>query len=173
MDDTTNNKEEVAKIYEIGYLIVPSIPEEGVEGEVEKLKKIVSDAGSTVIAEEMPHREQLAYTMRTKTLSGAYNSYEEAYFGWIKFETNSNKIESIKKDFETIPSILRILVINTVREDTYLGKRAQVVADSLGMKAPMIGEVVSEEKTEIKKETPQVSIEELDRSIDEIVKEAK
>ena len=112
-------------VYEIGYLIVSSVPEEKVSGEVEAIKKMIADAGSTVITEEAPYAQDLAYTMRKKMVSGGYEKYDAAYFGWIKFEVGSDKIEALKNSIEAHPSVLRMLLITTVKENTYLSKRAR------------------------------------------------
>jgi len=145
-------------VYEVGYLIATSVPIEKVPGEAEAVKKIITDAGSEVISEEEPRGQHLAYTMRVKSVSGTYASYDEAYFGWIKFEVGSDKIEAVKKAIELIPSVLRMLLITTVRENTYLGKRAPVVA-----KAEIAGDD--------KKENGPATVEEMDKSIEEMVKE--
>jgi ribosomal protein S6 len=159
-----NIKEGREAVYEIGYLIVSSIPEEKVSGEADSIKKIITDAGAVVIAEEQPHKEQLAYEMRKKTVSGAYDTYDEAYFGWVKFELESGKIEAVKKAIEVTPSVLRMLLITTVRDNTYLGKRAsQAVA-----KAIAVPGAPAEEKKET---AAPATIEEMDKSIDEMVKE--
>lgn len=152
-------------IYEVGYLIVSSIPEEKIPTEAETIKKIITDAGSTVITEEAPYRQNLAYTMRRKMVSGGYENFDEAYFGWIKFEVGSDKIEAIKKDIELHPTVLRMILISTIRENTYLGKRA---ADSIV--APLVN-VEGGLKTEEKIETAPSSIEDMDKSIDNMVKE--
>jgi ribosomal protein S6 len=89
-----NDKGERLSVYEIGYLIATSIPEEKVPGEADTLKKIITDAGATIIADEAPQHEPLAYEMRKKTVSGAYNTYDSAYFGWVKFELDSGKISA-------------------------------------------------------------------------------
>src|SRR3989338_7825093 len=86
---TTHNE---VSVYEIGYLIVSAIPEEKVPEEADAVKKIIVDAGATVITDETPHREQLAYTISKKNLSGGYERHDNAYFGWIKFELGSDKI---------------------------------------------------------------------------------
>jgi ribosomal protein S6 len=160
MDDI---KDDRPAVYEIGYLIVSSVPEEKVPESVDQIRKIVNDGGGSIIAEEMPKREDLAYTMRIKTVSGAYEKYDQAYFGWIKFEVGSNRIEAVKKALETLPFMLRMLLITTVRENTYLGKRS---ASPLAKVQPQI-----EEKVEEKKEVAPASIEEMDKSIDAMVKE--
>jgi ribosomal protein S6 len=165
-------------VYEIGYLIAPSVPEEKVPAEAEAVKKILGDAGAETIAEEAPHRMKLAYEMRRKTVSGSYDKYNEAYFGWIKFEVGSDVIESLKKAVEIHPSVLRMLLITTVRESTYMGKRAPAIATEIGMRkseaAPM--EMAPKKPkpmmVEQKIDTAPASIEEMDKSIDAMVKEA-
>ena len=153
-------------IYEIGYLIVSSIPEEKVPEEAESIKKIITDAGSSVITEEAPHRQELAYTMRRKTVSGGYEKYDAAYFGWVKFEVAAGEIEAIKKAIEIHPSILRTLVVTTVREATYLGKRASAMITASGIaSAPGVGAM------DKKDAAAPATIEEMDKSIDNMVKE--
>lgn len=173
---TESISEDRASVYEISYLIAPSIPEEKVPAEADAVKKIISDAGSSVIVEEAPHRMRLAYEMRRKTVSGSYDKYNEAYFGWIKFEVGSNTIESIKKAVEIVPSVLRMLVITTVRENTYLGKRAMAVAAEIGgrkaVAAPVERERLTEKPSATAKDAAPASIEEMDKSIDAMVKEA-
>jgi ribosomal protein S6 len=168
MDDT---KEDRQSIYEIGYQVVASIPEEKVGEEADKIRKIVTDSGASIIAEEALHKIRLAYTVRKKTISGSYNKYDEAYFGWVKFEVGSSKIEAIGKAIENLPSVLRSLVVTTVKENTYLGKRASAIAASLSGK-PEPAEIKVETRMEDKKKTVPMSVEEVDKSIDEMVKEA-
>ncbi len=159
-------------VYEIGYLIVSSIPEEKIPGEAEAIAKIINSAESKVIAEEAPHRIKLAYEMRKKNVGGTYEKYNEAYFGWIKFEVGSDGIESIKKSVEILPSVLRMLLTSTVRENTYLGKRAPAIAAEILKKTP---DAIKGEDASVsvdKKDVAPATIEEMDKSIDEMVKEA-
>lgn len=157
-------KEDRLSVYEIGYLIADSIPEEGVPAEADKIKKIISDAGSEIIAEDLPHKERLAYTIRRKTVGGTYEKYDSAYFGWVKFEVSSSKIDAIKKSIEPMPSVVRMILITTVRENTYLGKRAPAVA-------PATATIVQEERVVAAPVAAPASIEDMDKSIDDMVKE--
>ena len=170
MNDT---KEDRQSIYEIGYQIVASIPEEKIGDEAGIIRGIVTGSGASIIAEEAPHHQPLAYTIKKKTVSGSYDKYNQAYFGWIKFEVGANKIEAITKAVEKHPSILRSLAIATVRENTYLGKRASLIIASLPNKPeqPQI-ETKREKRVEEKKEVAPMSVEDVDKSIDEMVKEA-
>lgn len=152
-----------SKVYEIGYLIVSSVAEEHVGQEADQVRSIVTNGGGSVISEEAPHREQLAYTMRVKQVSGGYKSYDQAYFGWVKFEADASKVEGMKKQIEVLPNMLRMILITTVRENTYLGKRAPAIAATLAPKR----EAAPVEK----KDVPAATVEEMDKSIDEMVKE--
>lgn len=158
-------KDDRQTVYEIGYLIASSIPEDKVLGEAEAVKAIITGAGASIISEEAPHFQELAYSMRVKMVSGAYEKYDTAYFGWIKFELGSSKIEAIKKAVETKSSILRMLLITTVREETYLGKRAPI----LGAAGYMNTENSTPDADEKKEKAP-VSIEQMDKSIEEMIK---
>lgn len=153
-------------VYEIGYLIASTIPEEKIGSEVDQIKKIINEAGASVISEEMPHRQGLAYTIRRKTVAGSYEKYDQAYFGWIKFEVGPSLIEGIKKSIEIIPSIIRILVITTVRENTYLGKHAPVLNLKNSEKS------VDIESGVVATDVIPATVEEIDKSIDAMVKEA-
>ena len=154
-------KDDRLAVYEIGYLIATSVPDEKVPAEAEAIKKIITGAGSSVIAEEAPHRQPLAYTMRVKSVSGSYEKYDEAHFGWFKFQVASNKIEGIKKAVETMPSVVRMLLITTVAENTYLGKRAPAIASKAA--------VPGEEKKDAA--AAPATVEDMDKSIDALVKE--
>ena len=152
-------------IYEIGYLLISSLPVEKVEGETTSLREIFTKNGGEMISEEMPELRQLAYTM-VKKIGASNHSFDKGYFGWFKFEVSRKDIESIKKTFEENPNMLRTLIITTIRENTYLGK-----------KSPVASILAREEVVTIEVPAPDVliapvSVEEIDKSIDEMVKEA-
>lgn len=159
MTDTLRDEQSV---YEIGYLIATSIPEEKIPGEADAIKSIITEAGASILAEEAPHRQHLAYTMSKKTVSGGYDKYDVAYFGWTKFELGSDKVEAVKKAIELHPSVLRMLLISTVSENTYLGKRAPALTSAVAS---------SGDKVEDKKDAAPATIEEMDKSIENMVKE--
>ncbi len=182
MDETQNDVR--MNVYEIGYLIASSVPEEKIPFEAEAVKSIITKAGASVIAEELPHLENLAYTMRKKTVSGSYDKYNTAYFGWVKFEVGSDAIESITKAVEIFPSVLRTLTISTVRENTYLGKRASAIAAEFNPISkrfsaeravapsikPAAGAKVAGSTDDAASVVP-ASVEDMDKSIDAMVKE--
>ena len=153
-----NLKEDRSEVYEIGYLLVSSIPEEKVASEAAALKEILSKKGAEFLGEEAPELRTLAYTM-VKKIGTSNHRFDQGYFGWFKFEMAAKSIEAVKKAFEERPSMLRMLLITTVKEATYLGKKAPVV------EAPVT------ESAEAPVVAP-ASAEEMDKSIDAMVKEA-
>jgi ribosomal protein S6 len=167
-------KEDRMQVYEIGYLLVSSIPEEKVTSEVAILKEILSKKGAEFIAEEAPELRTLAYTM-AKKIGATHHRFDQGYFGWFKFELSTKETESVKKAFEENPHMLRMLFITTVKEGTYLGKKSPSASLSKVEEAVVEQTVNTVETTvEAVAEVPAipVSVEEIDKSIDEMVKEA-
>lgn len=148
---TRSKKTDEPKVYEIGYLLVSSIPEEKVDAKVEELKAILSTKKVEMIAEEAPVLETLAYTMIKKV--GAKNTrFTQAYFGWVKFATEPETIVKIKEAIDADTEVLRSLIITAPREATYLGKRTStVMREEAIVEAP--AEVVAEAEKPVD-ETP-------------------
>ncbi|HEX7724397.1 MAG TPA: 30S ribosomal protein S6 [Candidatus Paceibacterota bacterium] len=165
-----NVREDRSSVYELGFLLA-GLPEEKVAAETEAIKGIITKNGGTIIAEESPKNEKLAYTMRKKLVSGSYQKYDEAYFGWVKFEAASAAVDTIKKAVEALEFTLRIMVITTVRENTYLGKRAPAVASASFPRRAAEGEVAAAPAKAVEA-APAATVEDMDKSIDEMVKEA-
>mgnify|MGYP002348827940 CR=1 FL=1 len=161
------DKEGAVKVYEIGYLLVSSIPKEKVADTVTDLKGLIAKKGGNIIADEAPEFRPLAYTM-IKKIGPANHRFTEGYFGWVKFDLSVDQIESIKKSFEENPNMLRSLVMTTIRENTYLGKKAPAIVRSEDV-VPT-AEVAPEAATKPVAEAAPATAEEIDKSIDEMVK---
>ena len=143
-----------AKVYEIGYLIVPSVPEEGVAGQISAIKDILAKHKAEIIADESAALRPLAYTM-VKKIGTTNRRFDSAYFGWIKFEAAPVEVRLIEKEVKEVDSILRLLLINTVREHTLLSSKLNL-------------ESSDKNATEGTAKAP-VSIEDMDKSIDKTV----
>jgi|ERR1035437_2756370 ribosomal protein S6 len=178
----SNTNDEKGKVYEIGYVLVSSIPQEKVAAEATSLKDVLVKAGASVLAEENPELTQLAYTM-VKKIHGSNQRFSEGYFGWLKFELSTEAVESVKKAFDNAENILRYLLIITVKENTYLGKRAPATAPisrEMGIIAPekgvdAVADVASVGTIDAAGEAIVVeasSSEDMDKSIDAMVKGA-
>lgn len=74
------------RIYEIGYLLSPLIPEERLDEEISVLRKIIEDKKGFILSEARPRIQKLAYPIK---------NLETAYFGWIKFTADPSSLPEI------------------------------------------------------------------------------
>ena len=157
--DTNNTNEGKVKVYELGYLLVPTIAEENVAGEAQTIKNSIESKGATFITEDSPKLRPLAYEM-TKSLGSQRAKYDKGYFGWIKFEMEPKSAPELKVVLDKNAMILRSMLIETVRENTLIGqKMVYRPAPGVGADKAKIGE------------EPKVSEEELDKTIENLVVE--
>ncbi|MBI2065453.1 MAG: 30S ribosomal protein S6 [Candidatus Zambryskibacteria bacterium] len=111
-------------IYELGFLILPSIPEERLTEITDAIRKVIAKKDGTEIDAEEPFKQLLAYPM-SKTIGASRYVLSDAYLGWIKFEIEPSKISTIKADIEKIKEILRFLLIKVPRETTFTFAKAR------------------------------------------------
>jgi len=111
-----------SRVYELGYLLVPTIIEENLPMVYGNLKELVSSLGGVHVSDDMPKMINLAYAM-TKVISNVLNKFKTAYFGWIKFTMDSDKVLELKKKLDLDPNLIRFLILKTVKENTIAAKR--------------------------------------------------
>ena len=148
------------RIYEVGYLLVPTISEEELPVHYGNLKELVASLGGDIIADEMPKMISLAYPMH-KTLQNVINKFDSAYFGWVKFSMDPEKVLELDKKLKLDLGIIRFLTIKTVKENTIAAKRF-VHRDMLRRKPPTM-------KKEGEEEAAPINKEEVDKEIDAMV----
>jgi ribosomal protein S6 len=123
------------------------------------LKELVSSLGGIHISDEIPKMIQLAYKM-VKVVSNVRNKFNTAYFGWIKFTMDSDKVLELKKKLDLDPNFIRFLILKTVKENTIAAKRF------------VRGEIHRKPKT-LKNENKEIVVpinkEEIDKEIDAMV----
>lgn len=105
----------------MGFHFIPKVAEGAVPAEVEKIKTILSNHGASVIAEETPRMIQLSYPM-SRAEAGKRDRYNQAWFGWVKFEVNPSEVKEIEGEVSRTLTVLRSIVISTVRESTRSAK---------------------------------------------------
>jgi len=167
MEKVEKLEEGGGQVYELGYHIVSTVAEENLPKEVETLKAIVLKDGGSLVSEGEPKLINLAYSM-TKSVADTKKKFSTAYFGWLKFETQSELMPSIKKAVDQNPNVLRYLLIKTVRENT-------LFTPKLNVRSPAKEEAPAKVKKSIKTEETKVSskkdLEDIDKSIEELVAE--
>ena len=161
MTKTAKAAKETGKIYEVGYHLVSSIAEEQVPATVAEIKKYLAEEKAVVISEENPMLRPLAYSIK-KAFGGAYKTFTEAYFGFIKFELGEEgAVGNIDAKLKANPQVLRHIVVKTVREETMYSPKMGTFADEKAKPVKV---------TEKKADKP-ASIAEIDESIEKFVKE--
>lgn len=155
MTDTFEGKEESAlRVYEVGYLVLPSVPEEHIPEIVDRAKSFIAKGNGAIISDENPKLRPLAYEM-VKHVGTRNEHFKTAYFGWIKFETTPEGVLEVKKAFDAMGEILRFILIKTTREIPVLPQEILEEAEAL--------ESIDEAVPTL---SPQA---EIDKSIDELV----
>lgn len=122
MEDIKENVEKNSRIYEVGYLLVPTLSEENMPITYGNLKDLVVSLGGEIISDEMPKMISLAYNM-VKVYQNIRSKFDTAYFGWVKFEMDPQKVLELKKKLDADPNFIRFLILKTIRENTIAAKR--------------------------------------------------
>ncbi len=150
--------EVLSRIYEVGYLLVPTISEEELPREVTALKDVLEKEKVAIISEEFPKLRPLAYFMQ-KRAGGVYQKHTNAYFGWVKFEASPESVLRIDLACKSNEKVLRYIVVKTVREQTLTMGRTRTER---------------RERKEVPKDVPvgvPVSEAELNKSIEKLIAE--
>lgn len=171
--DNMNNDE--VRLYELGINLIPTL-EEKVQGEFEGIKIIIKNHGGEIVSESTPVTIPLAYTM-IKNIDSKNIKYNNASFGWVKFNITPDQIELIKEELDLNAEILRYVILKTTEA---ANTTSEVIAESLSKKsevsddrkkrrssdddAEVVEEVVAEEV---------VNAEEVDEAIEALVSEDK
>ncbi|MBI2630686.1 30S ribosomal protein S6 [Candidatus Nomurabacteria bacterium] len=158
-DGNEIEKDANSRVYELAYLLVPTLSEEDVPVSYGNLKEMVSSFGGAVISNEMPKMIPLAYSM-AKVISNLRNKFNTAYFGWIKFMMDSDKVLELKKKLDLDITVIRFLILKTVKENTIAAKR--FVRPDMHRKPKFAKEGTDEPAVPINKE-------EIDKEIDAMV----
>ena len=160
---TYNESSESLVIYEVGYLVIPTLPEDKLEGVIAEIKAVLAGKNAAVISEEIPSMKALSYVM-DKVIETKRQKFDHAYFGWVKFEAESSEIASIKKNIEAIDEILRCIFVKTVRENTLMAQKVQSKEEDKKEDVPVSSETTPTVAVEAKSGT-----EDIDKSIDALV----
>ena len=102
------------RIYELGYLLIPTLSLEDMPAIYGNLKDLIIGLGGEIISDEIPKMISLAYTM-LKVTQNVRNKFDTAYFGWIKFEIIPEKVLELKEKLKVDPNVIRSLMLKTVR----------------------------------------------------------
>tara|TARA_B100000745_G_scaffold282203_1_gene215389 strand:- start:798 stop:1322 length:525 start_codon:yes stop_codon:yes gene_type:complete len=168
MTEENNNEVTDAQVYELGYHILSTVVADDLEGEVAKVRNAIEARGGSFITEGTPEMTTLAFPMFINN-GGKKTKYETAYFGWIKFEMEPAKAVALEReDIKTNIQVLRYILIKTTREET----RAQLQTEqnTILREVKTTGTI---ERKVVEEEGGEVSEEQVEEAIEELVGEEK
>lgn len=125
MEEIIKEKSDMSTVYEVSYLLLPSLAIEQVPGKAAVLKDMLTSLGGTLISDENPVLIDLAYPM-VKVVGTNRHKANSGYFGWIKFEMAAADVEKVKKALDADVDTLRYLIIKTVKENTLLNGKMKL-----------------------------------------------
>ncbi len=154
------------KTYEIGYLLSPLVPAEGLEEMVDALyRAAIEEQGGKLIFKTTPKLRPLAYPV-TKMSANKKISYTDGYFGAVKFQLTAEALVSVKLAFDKQDTILRSLIITIPKG----ADRALSPRRNLGARRPKSAEAVPGSEIDHNLE---MSKEEIDKEIEGLLDPVK
>lgn len=163
-------------LYELALNIIPTVGDDGAIKTFEKVKGIIEKVKIENITVSEPALLPLKYTM-SKTVDSKKQKYNQAYFGWIKFDADPSELESLKEKLDHNNELLRYMIVKSEKETTI---SAQEVSETLSGKKEekKVAEDVKEEIPVVEEEIDEGEIDveissqaEVDKAIDDLVGE--
>ncbi len=150
------------KMYELGFLLSPFVPEADKVDTITKLIIAPIEAATGVVTGQTPAAmRKLAYTM-SKSVNHKKASFTDAYFGAIRFTVTPDKVEGIGKAVEGSDSIIRILVVE-------IPPRSQVTASPARTPEGSTDAPVSDVAPEVVSVDSPIDNEKIDLEIEELL----
>jgi ribosomal protein S6 len=156
-ENVEEEKDFRTNVYEVSYLMVPTVAEENLGEEVTLFKDMFIENGAVFISDEYPKLLELAYVM-SRSINNKKQKFSYGYFGWVKFECSADQAKLIKSILDKNEKLVRFLMVKTVRENTMSVKRSYGKQE--GVKRRPV------QKTE---EVTPINVEIIDKEIDALV----
>lgn len=163
-------KSDSSKVYELSFILLPDFTPEEALKETADITTLITDNKGDIISSENPVLIDLSYEM-IKVTTSSRKKYSKGYFGWVKFEVETDDLASIKTRIDQNNGIIRHLLIKTVAENTLLNGKMDLFRkdDRVATKRVSEEEVVVEEDKDKPTEKQEINPEELDKSINDLV----
>ena len=104
-------------VYELGYLLVPTLSEKEVGEARSQLEDAIKSAGAEHLSSGDVHFIDLAYEM-VKKVKSKNVKFDQAHFGWIKFKADGETPDTVSKAAKAMADVLRHIVVKTVEDDS-------------------------------------------------------
>lgn len=143
--------------YELAFHVLPTVAEGEVKGIFDAIKAHVTSLGGTLNEEEAPARFDLAYEI-VKFLEGRNRKFSSAYFGWVRFDIEADKVAEIVEMMDGSKDILRHLITRLTKVEAenpfyFHPAIADRVVETIVIEADEATEEVASEDAEIEEKT--------------------
>lgn len=159
--------------YEFAFHVLPTVAEGEVAPVYTGLKALITKAEGSILDEEAPERVDLAYEV-AKSIEGKNRKFRSAYFGWVRFKLDAEKLAKLTEAIDAETTLLRYLIIKLTKLE-----EASPYKFHENRKSVKMVEVVNEEAEILKEahteaeENVEVSEEALDESLQKITGESE
>lgn len=144
--------------YELSFWFSSRLDEKEIGQKFDNLLKQLKDFGALIIFNELPQLKQLAYPVKKEN---------NAYFGYVQFKFPKESLPSLEGKLRLDNEILRFMIFRIKL------KEKQQVSSQFSKKPIFKKQKSEEEKKEKKTQEKEISLEELDKKLNEILKEQK
>lgn len=148
-----SNLKEENIFYELAAFLSSNLSDTEAEEKFNNIIKQIEELNGLILETNLPRLEPLAYPIKKET---------SGYFCVVTFKVESEMIEEIQKRLKLLPEILRFMIVKK--------KEKPQKVDHQKFKAQVKKGKKEGEKERIKEEK-EVSLEELDKKLSEILKE--
>lgn len=97
-------------IYEVGFLLAPTIPEDQVKAIETDMHEQITDAGGDIVASQSPEMRELSYEIEVKD-EGEKRQFSRGQFGWVQFNLKPHQVDDVEKIFITADDVIRHLLV--------------------------------------------------------------
>lgn len=112
--EAVGGEERELQAYELAFHVLPTVAEGEVAAVFDRIKAEISKLGGTITSEEAPARFDLAYEI-AQFLEGRNRKFSSAYFGWVRFTLEADKIGQVTEMVEGTKELLRHLLIRLTK----------------------------------------------------------
>lgn len=162
---TTSNSDE-RNSYEFAFHVLPTVAEGEVAGIFDEIKAHITKFGES-FDEETPERTDLVYPI-VKSLEGKNRKFTSAYFGWVRFKMDGDKVDELMEELNGMPIILRHLLIKLTELEEQKPFKFHEYRRTLKTVAVVDeADTIEEVPTEVEEDV-EVSPEALDESLEKI-----
>ncbi len=164
--EATQDNFDERNTYEFAFHVLPTVAEGEVPGVFAEIKTLITSIGE-ITDTETPERIDLVYPI-VKHMEGKNRKFTSAYFGWVRFKLEGEKLASLMESLSVMPTLLRHLLIKLTREEEEQPFRFHENRKSIKMvEVHNSEETLDEVQTEVE-ENVEVSEEALDESLEKI-----